>query len=78
MALRAAHESAGTILMILCHTWEAIDLGRMHPDLPLWLTATCRADLTPLEAFLESLRSEYEFWSLREVVRNLSHGGIGR
>ncbi|HYT00835.1 MAG TPA: polysaccharide deacetylase family protein [Thermoplasmata archaeon] len=77
-ALYAARESVGTILTILCHTWEAIDLGRLHPDLPAWLTATCRANLQPFEAFLESLQSEYEFRSLRDIIRDLSRGGVGR
>jgi len=77
-AKRAARESAGTILTILCHTWEAIDLGRLHPDVPAWLTATCRANLQPFRVFLESLQSEYEFRSLREVVGGLGQGGVGR
>ena len=77
-ASKVARESAGTILTILCHTWEAIDLGRLHPSLPAWLTATCRANVQPFGAFLESLRSEYEFRSLREVVRDLGAGGVAR
>ena len=77
-ALRAVRESVGTILTILCHTWEAIDLRRLHPNLPAWLTATCRANLQPFGAFLESLRSEYEFRSLRDIVRDLGDGGVGR
>ncbi len=77
-ALSAARESDGAIVSILCHTWEAIDLGVLHSDLPAWLTATCRANLQPFEAFLESLRSEYDFQSLRDVIRDLGQRGVGQ
>jgi len=74
-ALHAVRDSSGSVISILCHTWEAIDLARVYSGLPAWLTTTCNRNLEPFRKFLVSLQSEYEFGSLREVVGNLSTGG---
>ena len=74
-ALHAVRDSAGSVITILCHTWEAIDLARLYSGLPAWLTTTCSGNLEPFRKFLESLQSEYDFGSLREVVGNLGTGG---
>jgi peptidoglycan/xylan/chitin deacetylase (PgdA/CDA1 family) len=76
-ALRAVRESSGWVITILCHPWEAVDLGKRHPNLPPWLATTCREDLRSFETFLQSLRSEYEFQPLRTVVDGLGAQGSG-
>lgn len=73
-ALRAVRDSSGRVVTILCHPWEAVDLGARHPNLPSWLAATCKADLRSFDAFLRSLRSEHEFEPLRDVVLRLGSG----
>ena len=66
--LRAIQESEGRVITILCHTWEAIDLGREYPGLPVWLSETCRSDLRGFAEFLKAIRQEYRLGRLQDVV----------
>ncbi len=78
VVLRAIRESSGLVVTILCHPWEAIDLGKRYPDLPPWLTSTCTSDLRSFGAVLQSLRSEYEITRLQDVVpRFRAAGALG-
>ncbi len=74
-ALRAVRDSSGRVITILCHPWEAVDLGKRHPNAPSWLAATCKEDLRSFGTLLQTLRSEYEFQPLQDVVHGL--GGTG-
>jgi len=73
--LRAIRDSSGLVITILCHPWEAIDLGKRYPGLPPWLTSTCSPDLRSFGAVLQSLRSEYEIVRLQDVVPRLGRTG---
>ena len=71
VVLRAIRDSSGLVITILCHPWEAIDLGKRYPGLPQWLTSACTPDLSSFGAVLQSLRLEYEIKRLQDVVPRL-------
>lgn len=67
-AYKAVEDARGRLITILCHPWEAIDLGRHYAGLPDWLSRACRSNLAGFEHFLHALRKAYTFVRIQDVL----------
>jgi len=76
--LQAIEASKGRIVTILCHTWEAVDLGKLYPNAPSWVLRLGNSRLDEFERVLADLATRHEFTWLQDAIGNARAGNSER
>ena len=65
----AASRAQGDAVVMVFHPWEFANIYEKHPNLPRWIRAACRKDLSALSEFLGMAKSDgWKFVTLEDVA----------
>lgn len=66
--IEAVNKVYSNYITFLIHPWEAVDLGKYHPNMRSWLHKACSGDMTLFHKFLENVNKSHKFSQICEVV----------